>query len=108
MRCSCTEAFASGRALALELDNLVAACRRAVARGDGTVAAGALRVACDILELTGPYALGVALGEQVLAIEHLDAQWRARALTAHALALRRAGRADESGAAFEEALALQP
>ena len=94
------------RALALELDNLVAACRRAVARGDGTVAAGALRVACYILELTGPYALGVALGQQVLSMEGLDAQWRARALTAHAMALRRTGRADESGTAFEEALAL--
>jgi predicted ATPase/uncharacterized protein HemY len=94
------------RALALELDNLVAACRRAAARDDGAVAAATLRVACDVLEFTGPYALSVALSAQALAIEDLDPPQRARVLAARAMALRRAGRADESGAAFEEALVL--
>jgi len=94
------------RGLALELDNLISACRRAAARGDGEVSSAALRVALDILELTGPYTLGVALGAQVLAIEGLGAAPRARALAARALALRRVGRADESGVEFEEALAL--
>ena len=93
------------RALAFELDNVVAACRRAAARGDGEVSSAALRVALDILEPTGPYPLGVALGAQVLAIEGLGATQRARALAAHASALRRVGRADESVAEFEEALA---
>ena len=51
------------------------------------MAAGALRVACYILELTGPCALGVALGQQVLSIECLDAQWRRRAIDADVLTL---------------------
>ena len=93
------------RAIAFELDNLVAACRRAAARGDGEVSSAALRAALDVLELTGPYTLGAALGAQVLAIEGLGAAQRARALAAHASALRRVGRADESGAELEEALA---
>ena len=94
------------REMALELDNLVAACRRAVVRGNGAVAAATLRATCDVLEFTGPYALGAALGAQVLAIEALDTPSRARALAASALALRRAGRTEESGVAFEQALAL--
>ncbi|MFO1310765.1 MAG: tetratricopeptide repeat protein [Burkholderiales bacterium] len=93
------------RALALEIDNLVAACRRAAARADGAVAAGTLRVACEILELTGPYTLGVALGELVLAMPALDARSRAWALAPHAMALRRAGRSADAAAAFDEALA---
>ena len=56
------------RALALELDNLVAACRRAAGRGDGEVAVAAYRAAWEVLELQGPFALGVALGAQVLAL----------------------------------------
>jgi predicted ATPase/class 3 adenylate cyclase/Tfp pilus assembly protein PilF len=93
------------RALALEIDNLVAACRRAAPRGDGAIAAGAMRVACEILELTGPYTLGVALGELVLAMPDLDPRSRVRALVAYAMALRRAGRSDDAAAAFEQALA---
>ena len=94
------------RALTLELDNLVAACRRAAGRGDGAVAAATLRVACDIIELIGPYSLVVSLGATVLAMQGLDSPSRARALVARAMGLRRAGRGDDSGAAFEEALTL--
>ena len=57
------------RALALELDNLVAACRRAAGRGHGDTAVAALRAAWEVLDLQGPYALGAALGEQVLALD---------------------------------------
>ena len=46
------------RALALELDNLVAACRRAVGRGDGNVAVATYRAAWEVVELQGPLALG--------------------------------------------------
>jgi len=92
--------------LALELDNLVVACRRGALRGDGTVAASACRAAADVLELTGPPALTIELGAHVLAIPGLPVAQRARALTARAMALRRAGRVEESGSAFEEALAL--
>ena len=44
------------RALALELDNLVAACRRAVGRGDGETAVAAYRAAWEVLALQGPFA----------------------------------------------------
>ncbi len=93
-------------ALALELDNLVAACRRAVARGDGAVAASVLRVVCDIIEITGPYNLGTVLAAQVLAVAALDDVARAQALAASAMPLRRAGRIEESAAAWEAAVRL--
>ncbi|MCC6194406.1 MAG: tetratricopeptide repeat protein, partial [Burkholderiales bacterium] len=93
-------------ALALEIENLVAACRRATARGDGVVAAATVRVACDILEFTGPYSLGVELGAQVLGMAGLDDGSRAAVLAARGMALRRAGRIDDAAAALEAALAL--
>jgi predicted ATPase/class 3 adenylate cyclase/Flp pilus assembly protein TadD len=94
------------RALALELENLVAACRRAVVRGDGAIAAATLRVVCDIIEITGPYGLGTALAVQVLGVAALDDASRAQALAAGAMALRRAGRTEDSAAAWEAALEL--
>jgi predicted ATPase len=51
------------RALAVDLDNVVAATRRAVERGDGATAASCALAAWAVLELTGPVALGVALLE---------------------------------------------
>jgi predicted ATPase/class 3 adenylate cyclase/Flp pilus assembly protein TadD len=93
-------------ALALELDNLVAACRRAIARGDGAVAALVVRVVCDIIEITGPYSLGTVLAAQVLALETLDDASRAQAFAASAMPLRRAGRTEESASAWEAALPL--
>jgi len=92
--------------LALELDNLVAANRRAVARADGGVAVATYGAAWEVLELQGPFALGPALGAQVLAIEGLDAAQCAAALLTRARAMRRAGRMDEATADFDGALAL--
>jgi len=94
------------REMTLEVDNFVAACRHAVVRGDGAVAAATLRATCEALEFIGPYALGVALGAQVLAMERLDTPSRARVLAARAMPLRRSGRTEQSGDAFEEALVL--
>jgi predicted ATPase/tetratricopeptide (TPR) repeat protein/class 3 adenylate cyclase len=94
------------RALALELDNVVAACRRAVLRGDGAVAAAALRVVCFVIEITGPYSLGTELAAVVLALPMLDDPARAQALAASAMPLRRAGRTEESASAWESALRL--
>jgi predicted ATPase/class 3 adenylate cyclase/Tfp pilus assembly protein PilF len=94
------------RALALELDNLVAACRRAVARGDGENAVAAYRAAWEVLALQGPFALGAALGAQVLALDGIDASLRAAALVTRALALWRVGRMEEAGTGLAQALAL--
>jgi predicted ATPase/class 3 adenylate cyclase/Tfp pilus assembly protein PilF len=94
------------RALALELDNLVAACRRAVARGDGENAVAAYRAAWEVLALQGPFALGAALGAQVLALDGIDASPRAAALVTRALALWRVGHMEEAGTGLAQALAL--
>ena len=51
-----------------DLDNLVTACRRAVALGDGDSAAGALDGAWDALSLRGPFEAGVELAESVCAM----------------------------------------
>jgi len=93
------------RALALELDNLVAAGRRAAARGDGALAVNAYRATWEVLELHGPFALGIDLGAQVLAVEGLDASQQATALHTRGRALWRSGRMREAEAAFVQALA---
>jgi predicted ATPase/class 3 adenylate cyclase/Tfp pilus assembly protein PilF len=93
-------------ALALELDNLVAAIRRAAQRGDGEVAVAAYRACWEVLELQGPYRLGIELGQLVLANEALDSSQRAGALLAYAGSLRRYGRTKDAGSALEQALAF--
>ena len=94
------------RALALELDNLVSACRRAVARGDGATAVPAYRAAWEVLDRQGPFTLGFALGAQVLALDGIDVAQRAEALLAQAQGMERAGRTAEAGKLLGEALAL--
>ncbi|MBE2242209.1 MAG: tetratricopeptide repeat protein [Burkholderiaceae bacterium] len=79
-------------ALALEIDNLVGACRRAVARADAAVAVPTLRAAWEVLDRRGPISIGVDLGAQVSALDTLDASNAAAAGLVHALALRRIGR----------------
>ena len=70
----------AGMGRCLELDNLVAACRRAVAIGETEWAAGALEGAWGMLGRSGPYALGVALGEAVCAMPGLTGGAAASAL----------------------------
>jgi len=84
------------RMLTLELENLVAACRRAVDRGDGEVAVAAYRATWEVLEFQGPFTLGVALGVEVLALPGVDASPGAAAALTLAQALRRTGRFDEA------------
>ena len=55
-------------ALAIELDNLVAACRRALARGDAPTAASSYAAAWAVLEMQGPRALAVTLGKELAAM----------------------------------------
>jgi len=94
------------RRLALDLDNLVAACRRAVARADAAIAVATYRAAWEVLGLRGPFAVGVALGAQLLALPGLDAAQRCVALMTAARARRRAGQVDEASAVLDEAFAL--
>src|SRR5207249_4260414 len=62
----------------VELDNLVAACRHAVARGDAISATRALELAWAGLQLRGPFALGVELAAQTAAMSALPAALAAR------------------------------
>jgi predicted ATPase/class 3 adenylate cyclase len=55
------------RALAAELDNLVVACWRGLARSDAETAASSYAAAWAVLELQGPRALGIALGKELAA-----------------------------------------
>jgi tetratricopeptide (TPR) repeat protein len=54
------------------LDNLVTACRRAVAVADAADASACLCLAWAGLRLTGPFALGVVLADEVLALPQLQ------------------------------------
>jgi predicted ATPase/class 3 adenylate cyclase len=94
------------RVLALELDNLVAACRRAVGRANGEYAVATYQAVWAVLDLQGPGALGIDLGSQVLAIDTLDASQRAAALQERGTALRRAGRTEEAASGLEQALGI--
>jgi tetratricopeptide (TPR) repeat protein len=94
------------RALELELDNLVAACRNAVARSDGPTAVGAYRAAGEVLELQGPSALSVELGGRVLSLGDLESTVRAAAILTQARAAWRSGRTEEAETGLEEALSL--
>jgi predicted ATPase len=94
------------RHLGAELDNLVAACRRAVAGGDGDTAVNAFAAAWEVLDLRGPFAVGTALGQAVLAMAGLAPAARARASYLSAIAHGRAGRMEEAREHLERALAI--
>lgn len=74
------------RLLALELDNLVSACRRATQRRQADIAAGGFLAAWAVLEAQGPLSLGWGLGEQVAALDGLspDPRWQVQLAVADA------------------------
>jgi predicted ATPase len=92
-------------ALTAELDNLVTACRRAVSRGDGAVAAGAFLAAWGVLQLRGPWAVACELGEAVVALASLSPTDRARVQSALGKALQWSGRTDEALLQLERSVA---
>lgn len=75
----------------IELDNLVAACRRAVQRGDHAQAAGALDAAWAALNLRGPFKAGVDLAALVLAMPGLQGRDAAHAHAVAGMALESSG-----------------
>jgi predicted ATPase/class 3 adenylate cyclase len=88
-----------------DLDNLVTACRRAVARGDGDSAAGALEGAWAALNQRGPFETGAALAESVCAMSGLNGHAAVRAHSALAHALVACGRSGPARALYDRALA---
>jgi predicted ATPase/class 3 adenylate cyclase/Tfp pilus assembly protein PilF len=93
-------------ALMLELDNLVATCRRATLRGDAGVAVASFRATWMVLELQGPFALGAELGRQVMAIETLAPAERALTNNILSRAYHRIGRKEDAAACLDQALSL--
>jgi predicted ATPase/class 3 adenylate cyclase/Tfp pilus assembly protein PilF len=92
--------------LALDLDNLIAACTRATTQGRNAVALACYQAAWEVLELLGPATLAVTLGRQVLNIAGLSDAQRGAVLRRVGISLRIAGRVDEGAALLEQALAL--
>ncbi|HSW26458.1 MAG TPA: tetratricopeptide repeat protein, partial [Burkholderiaceae bacterium] len=94
------------RALTLELDNLVAACKRAVAHVDGATAVATLRAAWEAVKTQGPFNLAIDLGTRVDGLQQIEPTLRAAALTAVGRATVATGRLDQAVPLFERALAL--
>jgi predicted ATPase/class 3 adenylate cyclase/Flp pilus assembly protein TadD len=86
----------------MELDNLSAACRRAVARGDAQVATRTLELAWAVLELRGPFKFGVDLSTLVLSMPRMSAASHARLVLGSAL--QALGSIEPAREAFEGAL----
>jgi len=94
------------RSLALELDNLVTACRRALARGDSDTALETYCAAWEALDLRGPFGMALELGAQVQALPGLAPAAGARAMRVRACVARRAGRMALSGEYFQASIGL--
>ena len=90
----------------VEIDNLVAACRRATARGAAEEAAGALAGAWAALRLRGPFRVGVELASVASATPGLGAGSRAIVERVAGSALEASGKGADARARFEAALVL--
>ena len=88
----------------IEIDNLVTACRRSLAAGQGAQAAGALAGAWAALALHGPFKTGVDLAEAVCALPGLQGDAAAQAHAAHGQALEALGRRPQARLSYEAAL----
>lgn len=90
----------------VELDNVIVACRRAVARQDPQVAVDTLDAAWMACATRGPFEVVPALASDVVELAGLSAEQRMR--TTHVLgrALDNVGRMDEAIEALRECLAL--
>ncbi|RVU44374.1 ATP-binding protein [Rubrivivax rivuli] len=97
-------AASAGRGI--ELDNLVVACRRAVARADTHQAAGALEGGWAALNLRGPFKAGADLAELVLGMPGLEGREAARAHAVSGMALEAAGQRQAALARYARATEL--
>ena len=86
-----------------DLDNLVAACRRATARGDGQTAAAALSRAWSPLRLRGPFRLGYELAALVRQKCELDEHGQASLAFVSGASLDLCGRPGEAIGEFDAA-----
>jgi predicted ATPase/Tfp pilus assembly protein PilF len=93
------------RVLGRELENLVAACQRAVSRGNTETALGAYRAASHVLLLRGPYDTVARLGREVMAVM-VSPEHRARVLFLLGWADLYSGQMDEAQQHLEAALTI--
>lgn len=89
---------------ATEVENVVAACRRATARNDVAVAVATLESAWAALELRGPFRPAAELALPVATMNTLSEAQRARAQLTAASALDAFGQVERARACFETAL----
>lgn len=93
-----------------DVQNLVAASRRAIARGDLELAVDAFDAAWRVLESQGPFSAAIELGESLLRalsdLEHRREPLRARTLALLGEAERHSGRSDAARAHYADALEL--
>jgi predicted ATPase/class 3 adenylate cyclase len=89
-----------------DLDNLIAACRRAESLGDSDAAAHALEGAWAALNLRGPFEAGAELAELVCAMPRLSDRAAARAQATLADALVACGRPGSAHALYNKAATL--
>ncbi len=92
------------RALNLERDNFLKACRQALVRQDGETATGALLAACVVIFQRGPQALAARLASEVLELDSLTPVEHAWTLETLARARRYGGHLEEARVLFESAL----
>ncbi len=90
------------RALTDATEDLIVACRRAVARGDAPVAIDCLRAAWAGADLTGDAAAVAALAPAVAALPGASPEQRARACWVEGWAVSRLGRLTDARARMEE------
>ena len=94
------------RKLEREQQNLIVACRRALGRRDGTVAAAAYRASAEVFAIQGPLATAVEMGREVATKAKLGSHEKAHLLLALARTERLEGSMREAVARSEEALIL--
>ena len=89
----------------VELDNLIAACRRAAATGDAEIATGALEGAWAALRLRGPFRVGIELAQTVASSAALTPRTASRVQRVAGKALQACGRVGEARERFQAAVA---
>jgi predicted ATPase/Tfp pilus assembly protein PilF len=89
-----------------ELDNLLAACRRSVVRGDAATAVATYRASWAILDSRGPFGVAVDLGREILERLHLEPVEAGHVLQTLGRAEWYSGQVESSRPHMEAALAI--
>jgi predicted ATPase/class 3 adenylate cyclase/Tfp pilus assembly protein PilF len=92
----------------VELDNLIAACRRAAAVGDAETAIGALEGAWAALRLRGPFRVGIELAQTVVSSVTLAPRTASRVERVAARRCRPAAASAKRASGFQAAVARGP